>query len=135
MRATDSHVTWGTPLRHLTRLANVEFVMLFPPDSVGELLGTWMGAGGPCLRTAAMTFSEPATRCIEDEMQRLREAEEVYSDDEGLLELAQMWEAASMPVQARDLCEWLDTMAPNAVARMRNFSKLACTHPRCVLVA
>jgi hypothetical protein len=131
LRTHDSCVEWGAPLRHLRALEHVELDMLFPPDSVASLLGSWLGAGGPALRTAVARFHEPASWCIEEELERLRDFEDACSDDEQVQELMDLWDAANQPVPGCELCAWLDRDAPRAVATVHNFPRLVCSHPRC----
>lgn len=132
MRTYDSYIAWGDPLAHLD-LEHLEFDMLFPPSSIEDLLGGWLGAGGPAMRTAFMRFRQSAAWCIEEELEQVRERGE-DSEDESVVELKNLWEAACRPVYGCRLSEWLDESSVNATAVMYNFDKLVCKHRRCTLV-
>lgn len=132
MRTGDSAIAWPSPLGHLDRLERLELTMLFPPDTAVALLGGWLGAG-QSVRSAVMRFREPATRSIESEISRLKVDEEADSEDETVLELAEMWARAVQPVSGRQLGAWLDAH-PSATATVHNFATLQCSHPRCRLL-
>jgi hypothetical protein len=135
MRTLDSNVQWGRPLAHLAHLEHIELVMLYPPTSAETLVSEWLGAGGPAMRTAVARFSEPATRCVEEELDRIREREDpVDSDDEHYGQLSALLHQVSAPVYGCGLSEWLDDTAPAAVATVYNFDTLICEHRRCVLL-
>lgn len=133
MQSGGSYVCWPTTaLAHLGHLEHLELRLPFPPDTATTLLGSWLGAG-PSVRQVVLRCREPAVRCLEREIDRLREDEDAGTDDEAVQELTHAWELASRPIYGYALAVWLDTR-PAATATVHNFGTLRCTHPRCRLL-
>lgn len=132
MRTYDDAIDWGGPLQHLGALEDLEIDMLFPPSTVEDLLGGWLGAGG-CIRRVRVAFKECVCCGYEDAIQNMIQELDVDPGDEAIIELQEAWREASRPVSGDGLCEWL-RRHPGARAVVRGLGdRLRCDHDRATI--
>lgn len=126
LQGTD--FAWGCPLQHLDALRELDIRMLFPPSSLPQLLGGWMGAGAS-VREVRVAFDEPVSSAYESAIAQLLEEEEADPEDDTVLELREAWEDAAQGVGGDSLSLWLDRhpAARATVCGLRD--RFACGHP------
>lgn len=129
MEPDESGVAWGEPLRHLGALTDLELDITFPPLTVGELLGGWMGAR-PSIRRVRARFQHAAVQSLEREYDTLV-GEGADVEDEIVQGLCAAMARVSHRVDPSGLSAWLDRH-PGAVASVEGLhDRFECDHPRC----
>lgn len=113
----DSHVEWGEPLAHLTRLRELDVEMKFPPSTIATLLARWMGAGAS-VRRARASFLQTIDREFQNAIEWLIEDHGEHADD-AIDEVRQAWREAGRPLGVGPLISWLDAR-PECMVHVHN---------------
>lgn len=129
MRGDDSGIAWDpSALAHLEQLREFDLHALYPPSTIKDLFGHWMGL--PAVEAIRVFFGESATKGYEVLLEELLVEEDADPLDEQVVFLqGQCREAAVRAMESKiALMAWLDRH-PTARIELHGFSSFVSSSP------